>query len=1763
MATIIQIRRRPAPGADPVGGQLAEGEFGYAFSSDKLFIGGEGGTTVLAVGGASFISLLTATPGVATADKAVVLDSNTEIDSWGVTGQVTADSYKTSATVGAGFVKNDASGNLLFGQTGEQSDLDLTDLADVTITTPATNEVLTFNGSEWVNLVLPGFGVTKLDDLSDVTITLASSGDFLRHTGSVFINTTIIAGDLPTHTHVEADITDLQAYLLDITGESIGDLSDVTIISVASGELLTFTGTVWENQTLAEVGVSPTVHTHVEADITDLQAYLLDITGEDFTDLADTPANFIGAGSRFVKVNSGATALEFVADPGFLTDINSESIDELSDVTITFVASGEILKFDGSNWINNTLAEAGVAAASHTHSAADVVSGTLADARISQSSVTQHETALTITESQISDLQAYLLDITGENFGDLSDVNVPSPTINQLLEFDGSVWVPTSSIIAASVTASGTVTSLDFRTTTVTIAGFVKNDITGTLLYGQPPAISLDDLDSVFVPSPSNNDVLTFLVGTNRWEAVAPTAGGPISLNNLTDVTLTSPNTGEVLTFTGTVWENQPAAVAGNLDSLTDVIITAPTSGEFLRFSGTAWVDAVILLSDLPAIDLDDLADVAVAAPNDGDVLTFNNTSGDWEAAPTTGGATDLDSLTDVTITAPATGSVLVKSAGDWIDSQVVTLTAIEQPNGADLVTFTRTGGSRVFDIEGSTGGIGLTSSLSLTFRTGSGGAFLFKPAGTPATTGLMRISATTGTLLFGETLVDADIPTALTLTAIEQPDGSNIMTFARPSGVSAVLDVEGTTGGIRLISSLGLTFRTASGAFFFFPNNVAAATGLMKISATTGTLLFGQSLLLSDLPAIDLDDLADVSVAAPNDGDVLTFNNTSGDWEAAAPTTGATDLDGLSDVTITFPATDALLQFDGSQWIDQVNLVLDSTAAAYWGTIGVNGTWRAIRSGNDLSFQRREVGVEVEKAKFTASSFVTAGSIEAGTFVTTPKIDQPSGTTIMTFVSTSGTNFLDVETVAGGMVLQANDPGGNSDLVFRTSGTGIFAFQPGGGTPASGLMKTGGGGIISFGQSVTDAEVPDILTLTTIKGLTAIELPIGTDILTFVRQSGTSRFEIIAQTDAMNLVATGSTDASLIFVTLGVGTFKFFDGFTAAATGLVKIGGSGTLLFSQSLLLSDLPTIDLDDLGDVDAATPNDGDVLAFNNTSGNWEPSSTGGGAMELDDLTDVTLTSEGTGDFLRHDGSVFVNTTIADGDVPNTLTLGQIDTPTGTAIMRFSRSIGTHDLLLSSAGQGMTLTSTKNFNMHTAAASSGTFSFHPETVAAATGLMKIGGTGVILFGELLADADIPTTLTLDAIQQPVGTDILTFTRTSGTGSLEVEADSSSTVRLIASTSLDFQTTSGDFFFKPSLTAAAPGLMKIDTTFGRVLFGQTLADADVPDILTLTRINDANGNEVLDFFGNVSAVNNVRIINRATGLPPAVVSVGDDADVGLRFDTKGNGDFFFFPGGITAASAGLMRIGSSGEIQFNTSLTDADVPNILTLTRIDDTNGNEVLEFLAIASAVNNVQVFNRATGLPPGILSRGLDADIGLRLETKGSGDFFFFPGGVAASAGLMRIGASGEILFADSVTDAEVPDSLTMTSLLGTTSGAAVLTLADVAIAVNSVSIGNSITTAPLEIKAIGTDAAIDLTLHAKGTGAVKIAPSFDFAVDGGDALFGADVVLTASAGTAGDASFYLGPVGTDGTWRITRSGDDLLLQQREAGTYVTKVTHSGA
>jgi len=72
----------------------------------------------------------------------------------------------------------------------------------------------------------------------------------------------------------------------------------------------------------------------------------------------------------------------------------ASELSDLSDVTLTTLGDNEILLSSSGIFINQTLAEAGISATGHAHATTDITSGTFADARISESSVTQHEAAI-------------------------------------------------------------------------------------------------------------------------------------------------------------------------------------------------------------------------------------------------------------------------------------------------------------------------------------------------------------------------------------------------------------------------------------------------------------------------------------------------------------------------------------------------------------------------------------------------------------------------------------------------------------------------------------------------------------------------------------------------------------------------------------------------------------------------------------------------------------------------------------------------------------------------------------------------------------------------------------------------------------------------------------------------------------------------------------------------------------------------------------------------------------------------------------------------------------------------------------------------------------------------------------------------------------------------------------------------------------------------------------------------------------------------
>ena len=190
-----------------------------------------------------------------------------------------------------------------------------------------------------------------------------------------------------------------------------------------------------------------------------------------FVALTDTPANYASANSKFVKVNSAATGLEFVAGIQS-SDLSAISINSLSDVdTATTAPSvGQVLKWNGTNWVPAADATSGGAGTN-----ADTLDGFDSTYFLNYQNLTNQPsipttfTALTDTPANYTsaggrfvkvNAGATALEFASESIpatlDDLTDVVISAPTVGDVLYYNGTNWVKQNGpIIRWSLAASG------------------------------------------------------------------------------------------------------------------------------------------------------------------------------------------------------------------------------------------------------------------------------------------------------------------------------------------------------------------------------------------------------------------------------------------------------------------------------------------------------------------------------------------------------------------------------------------------------------------------------------------------------------------------------------------------------------------------------------------------------------------------------------------------------------------------------------------------------------------------------------------------------------------------------------------------------------------------------------------------------------------------------------------------------------------------------------------------------------------------------------------------------------------------------------------------------------------------------------------------------------------------------------------------------------------------------------------------------------
>ena len=151
----------------------------------------------------------------------------------------------------------------------------------------------------------------------------------------------------------------------------------------------------------------------------------------------------------------------------------------------------------------------------------------------------------------------------------------------------------------------------------------------------------------------------------------------------------------------------------------------------------------------------------------------------------------------------------------------------------------------------------------------------------------------------------------------------------------------------------------------------------------------------------------------------------------------------------------------------------------------------------------------------------------------------------------------------------------------------------------------------------------------------------------------------------------------------------------------------------------------------EIDTASATTGKVLTYDGTK--FAPATPGSGSLALDDLSDVVITSPATTQFVRYNGTNFVNATISAGDVP---TLNQ--NTTGNAATVTTNANLTGDVTSSGNATAIASNVIVNDDINTAAA------IALSKLASGTSAQVViaNGSGVPTYNSLTGDVTVTNT-------------------------------------------------------------------------------------------------------------------------------------------------------------------------------------------------------------------------------------------------------------------------------------------------------------------------------------------------------------------------------------------------------------------------------------
>lgn len=248
-------------------------------------------------------------------------------------------------------------------------------------------------------------------------------------------------------------------------------------------------------------------------------------------------------------------------------------------------------------------------------------------------------------------------------FGEIKTIDTTGTTVSE-------TWVD-GTVLYASPTTAGKLTNVqpDAPNQDITVAMVIRAHANTGILFVRPKqGYHLGELHDVYVPSPTDGQVLSWNNNNSRWEAATVEGGGGTTGASITasDTVPSSPSAGDL-------WFN-------SLTTELSVYYTDADSSQWVVMSGTpgekgdtgatgpAGADG-----DITSSVLTDLSDVDTTGVVDGQVLSWNLANNQWEPADPSGtGGSAVITTSDTAPSNPSDGDA-------WFNTSDATLSVYYQ----------------------------------------------------------------------------------------------------------------------------------------------------------------------------------------------------------------------------------------------------------------------------------------------------------------------------------------------------------------------------------------------------------------------------------------------------------------------------------------------------------------------------------------------------------------------------------------------------------------------------------------------------------------------------------------------------------------------------------------------------------------------------------------------------------------------------------------------------------------------------------------------------------------------------------------------------------------------------------------------------------------------------------------------------------------------------------------------------------------------------